>query len=55
MQKYVLSGPFNSVTETMYNNVVYYPDGTYAWYRGVKGVSLEVETLPFPPIDVEVG
>lgn len=51
--EYVLSGPFNSVTGTMYNNVVYHPDdGTYMWYRGAQGVYNEVE-LPFPPIDVD--
>jgi len=54
--KFVLSSPFNSVTGTMYNNVVYHPDDrTYTLYREVQGVSLEMETLPFPPIDVEAG
>jgi len=51
-----LHSPFNSISGTLYNKVVYHPwDYTYAWYRGVGGVNLEWQELPEPPIEIEVG
>lgn len=51
-----LHSPFNSISGTLYNNVVYHPwDGTYSWYRGVEGVSLEWQDLPLPPIEIGIS
>lgn len=53
--QFTLHSPFNSISGIVYNKVVYHTwDHTYAWYRGVKGKSLEWDSLPLPPIDVSV-